>query len=228
MSATDELRRMLDERGMEWTAVHDSCTCWFMPVGDQMHGGFRVPVRYDDTLHIECVMSPTQAIAATLDCSDAVAFCKRVEKAVNNREPLELFGVQYEPVGNEPFCETVERWLNGDAPKECRECTEGKYAELSAMTLGCVDKGIPQGDGGNLDQSQVDWLRLMPDGWDGTPPTLGCGECEIETTENRLPAERYHRCKFCGAFFAVLDASGDIPPCVCPNCGRKIRKAVKR
>ena len=54
--------------------------------------------------------------------------------------------------------------------------------------------------------------------------TLGRGECEVETTENWLPAERYHRCKNCGAFFAVLDASGDIPPCVCPNCG----KAVKR
>ena len=54
--------------------------------------------------------------------------------------------------------------------------------------------------------------------------TLGGGECEIETTESWLPAERYHRCKYCGAFFAVMDASGDIPPCVCPNCG----KAVKR
>ena len=54
--------------------------------------------------------------------------------------------------------------------------------------------------------------------------TLGSGECEIETTENWLPAERYHRCKHCGAFFAVMNASGDIQPCVCPNCG----KAVKR
>jgi hypothetical protein len=54
--------------------------------------------------------------------------------------------------------------------------------------------------------------------------TLGRGECEIETTENWLPAERYHRCKNCGAFFAVMNATGDIPPCVCPNCG----KAVKR
>ena len=54
--------------------------------------------------------------------------------------------------------------------------------------------------------------------------TLGRGECEIETTENWIPAERYHRCKHCGAFFAVMNASGDIQPCVCPNCG----KAVKR
>ena len=44
-----------------------------------------------------------------------------------------------------------------------------------AATLASVDKGVPQGADGNLDQSQVDWLRFMPDGWDGTPPTLGNG-----------------------------------------------------
>lgn len=52
--------------------------------------------------------------------------------------------------------------------------------------------------------------------------TLGAGTCQVETTENWLPAERYHRCNHCGAFFAVLDASGDIPPHCCPNCGRKV------
>lgn len=52
--------------------------------------------------------------------------------------------------------------------------------------------------------------------------TLGRGTCQVETTENWLPAERYHRCKECGAFFAVLDASHDIPPRYCPNCGRKV------
>ena len=35
-----------------------------------------------------------------------------------------------------------------------------------------IDKAIPQGADGHLDQAQVNWLRLMPDGWDGTPPTL--------------------------------------------------------
>jgi hypothetical protein len=54
--------------------------------------------------------------------------------------------------------------------------------------------------------------------------TLGSGECEVETTENWLPAERYHRCKNCGAFFAVMNATGDISPCVCPNCGRAVKR----
>ena len=66
------------------------------------------------------------------DNADAVDFCKRVERAAKERAPLELFGVSYEPVDNEPFCETVYRWLHGDAPSECRECTDGKYAELTA------------------------------------------------------------------------------------------------
>lgn len=67
--------------------------------------------------------------------SDAVDFCKRVEKAAKDRAPLELFGVSYEAVGDEPFCETVYRWLHGDAPMECAECPDGKYGELTA-TLG--------------------------------------------------------------------------------------------
>lgn len=50
------------------------------------------------------------------------------------------------------------------------------------------------------------------------------GTCEIETCERWFPAGCYHRCKNCGAFFAVMDASSDILPYVCPNCG----KAVKR
>lgn len=41
--------------------------------------------------------------------------------------------------------------------------------------------------------------------------TMDVGECEIETTESWLLAERYHRCKICGAFFAVN---------ACPNCGK--------
>lgn len=31
-----------------------------------------------------------------------------------------------------------------------------------------TDKSIPQGLDGHLDHAQEEWLRLMPDGWDGT------------------------------------------------------------
>ena len=65
--------------------------------------------------------------------TDAVAFCKRVESAAKERKPLTLFGVNYEAVGDMPFCEQVDRWLHGDAPSECRECADGKYDELTAL-----------------------------------------------------------------------------------------------
>lgn len=75
---------------------------------------------------------------------------------------------------------------------------------------------------GNIMDNRLycDWQAIA----DELNAALVGGECEVETTEGRLPAGRYHRCRYCGAFFAVMDASGDIPPCVCPNCG----KAVKR
>ena len=99
MSATEELRRLLDERGVEWAAIHDTCTSREMPVGNQMRDGFRVPVWYDGTLHIECVMSPTQAIAATLgrgECemeyvSDFMSWhckaCDMMDMAPHNPKP---------------------------------------------------------------------------------------------------------------------------------------------
>lgn len=63
MSATEELRRLLDERGVNWTSFRDraSVTVWMEPAGavraDEYDGGL---------LLIERVMTPEQAIAATL------------------------------------------------------------------------------------------------------------------------------------------------------------------
>lgn len=100
MSATDELRRLLDERGVEWTAIHDTCTSWMMPVGNQLQDGFRVPVRYDGTLHVECVMSPTQAIAATLGndgvrgTNDGVDECDQLK--AENKKLRELIKFAYD------------------------------------------------------------------------------------------------------------------------------------
>ena len=63
MSATDELRRLLDERGVEWTDFRDQrcTTAWLEPAG---------AVRADEydagLLLVERVMAPEQAVAATL------------------------------------------------------------------------------------------------------------------------------------------------------------------
>ena len=61
MSATDELRKMLDERGMEWTASGTD-TCWTSADG--------YPMRAWDTTngtHMRVAdLTPEQAITATL------------------------------------------------------------------------------------------------------------------------------------------------------------------
>lgn len=62
-SATEELRRLLDERGVEWTDFRDQrcVTAWLEPAG---------AVRADEydagLLLVERVMTPEQAVAATL------------------------------------------------------------------------------------------------------------------------------------------------------------------
>jgi hypothetical protein len=91
---------------------------------------------------------------------------------------------------------------------------------IDTMTYYTEWGGNDGGDGANVYVEYTDGTVLRM--FDATPEqaiaaTLGRGECEIETCETWLPAERYHRCKHCGAFFAVMNASGDIPPCVCPN-----------
>lgn len=76
MTATDELRRMLDERGVEWEADDGKYvkeTYW--PYTDELEAAF---AEYDDgTTRFACStcgFTPEQAIAATLGAGT----CKRV------------------------------------------------------------------------------------------------------------------------------------------------------
>jgi len=115
--------------------------------------------------------------------------------------------------------------------------------------LGSVDKGIPQGADGNLDQSQVDWLRMMPDGWDGTPPTLGDsdaadfarrveqavakrepltlfgvdyevrGECEFKPFHDEDWSEPNAVHGVCSACSALMHGGDNY----CANCGRRVK-----
>ena len=59
MSATDELRRLLDERGVEWTGGH--YTDW-----DDANGHPAEAFEFDGTLYVSCVLTPAQAVEATL------------------------------------------------------------------------------------------------------------------------------------------------------------------
>lgn len=102
-----------------------------------------------------------------------------------------------------------------------------------------IDKAIPQGADGNLDKAQIDWLRMMPDGWNGD---------EWESYQHRIPAteenmakfgwvrertcrnldKRYNimfKCSECG-HWECQDFDGEkiLPQTwnYCPNCGAKV------
>lgn len=53
------------------------------------------------------------------------------------------------------------------------------------------DKAVPQGANGHLDKAQVDWLRLMPDGWDGTHP-VGATDVLQAIDQLRRDLSGYH------------------------------------
>ena len=67
-----------------------------------------------------------------------------------------------------PFCEQVDRWLHGDAPQECRECEDGKYAELSdgSDRRGCSTLAV---DGG-ADSRESSGKAVHVDGVQVFPP----------------------------------------------------------
>lgn len=92
MSATDELRRMLDERGVEWTApnscLRDEMTGW--AAGGFYYDAFEVP-EPDGTFLLTAShqddLTPEQAIAATLGGMKLYA--------VNTWSDLDDIGVSY-------------------------------------------------------------------------------------------------------------------------------------
>lgn len=61
MSATDELCRLLDERGVEWWKDGDDRTMWLC--GPTMCYATEWT---DDTVRLDAVMTPAEAVEATL------------------------------------------------------------------------------------------------------------------------------------------------------------------
>jgi|GEM_PF-5248945 len=120
----------------------------------------------------------------------------------------------------------IEEWLLNACNQAAADYIAELERKLEAAMLGSVDKGIPQGADGNLDQSQVDWLRMMPDGWDGTPPTLGNGECEMVTSGTPCEGNTDKACTACGAYNIGEFYDGQshrAVPKFCPNCGRPVK-----
>lgn len=199
-SATDELRRLLDERGVEWAAIHDTCTSWEIPVGNQMRDGFRVPVWYDGTLHVECVMSPTQAIAATLGATDAKptrAESSGTLTAEKVRELMEDNSRQY-PSPFDPYV-----WI-----------TEYDWQAIADELNATLGRGTCKMDDFADVPFRVDYEIEGYDMGSGRDyATLA--ECSVCGAYIIVPPEYHH----------VLTCDGDEvyqPYRFCPNCGAKV------
>lgn len=58
---------------------------------------------------------------------------------------------------DEPFCETVRRWLTHDVPEECIECEDGCWAELHGLLADECDTCEPA----NAMQAEINYLRKV-------------------------------------------------------------------
>ena len=69
MSATDELRRLLDERGVEWRWEDERTTYWYVTVDGEEWGEWKA-TEMGGCLFLDFssgeILTPAQAIAATL------------------------------------------------------------------------------------------------------------------------------------------------------------------
>lgn len=92
MTATDELRRLLDERGVEWTGGH--YTDW-----DDANGHPAEAFEFDGTLYVSCVLTPEQAVEATLGRGT----CRDLAETPEYRDKTEFkcseCGYEYSAVG---------------------------------------------------------------------------------------------------------------------------------
>lgn len=149
--------------------------------------------------------------ASGSECYTAWAVEHGIAQATDYGEDGNLLAVMFRCTPEQ----AVEATL-GPVDTFTREDVESAF--VRGYSLGCLPVGSdPQWDENRqtVDEhmEELGWVRA---------DTMGRGECQVDVCERWLPATRYYRCKTCGAFFAVMDASGDIAPRGCPNCGRKI------
>ena len=185
-SATEELRRLLDERGVEWSAPSglnaryaDSMTfIGNTAVISEIDGSDLLRINFDGT--------PEQAIDATLD------------------------GVGSE-VGSEVTSEVRGGKLTAEQVREA------------------IERNVTFYEGGDYDAQEIaDELNTM----------LGSGECTPHGEWKSISQTQEVRHVFCECGFELgMDRRDSFPfectrlfamPNFCQECGRKIRKAVKR
>lgn len=130
MSATDELRKMLDERGVEWGTGFGGDTLWT--------GRYGIEWRWDKqegTLAMYShAITPEQAIAATLGSGTLTA--EQVRKAIFDSSSYASYdGAKYyaDGIGMQAIADE----LNSRAERTCSDVAiEGEWFECSKC--GCV------------------------------------------------------------------------------------------
>lgn len=122
MTATEELRRLLDERGVRWWE-EDSHTLWYGQSINHAASAFSsFMLGENDKVHLSAMVTPEQAIAATLGPGTC-----RVESMhgytdhfASTRYSVEL------------SCHTLEDWPDCDPPEYCPWCGARVVEEVDA------------------------------------------------------------------------------------------------
>ena len=217
MSATDELRRMLDERGVEWSTNETLTDCWtrwnagkFRCTAIEINGTFAFTVGNS---------TPEQAVEATLgtpvtgETSDGY---HTFNELYHHRAVL--------------FSVIVRDHIDS--------AWKSKAHHDGSMYDGMFIVGIETPSGQATYHCDIDpyWdmfdckeLSRAPE-WDGHTPddaieriaTLGTGTCKVESMHGYTDA--FTHTSYCVELSChTLDAWEDsIPPSYCPICGRRV------
>ena len=138
MTATDKLRELLDKRGVKWTEwLPRTATCWT----DGTHG-FVADPNDDGRLWLSMsMMTPEQAIAATLGCRELTA--EQVRKCAKE---VYFEGYNDGSVGRGPHIEETDwQWiankLNAELEEKTCHNTQTNFDFQCSECGTCLDNG---------------------------------------------------------------------------------------
>ena len=120
MSSTDDLRRLLDERGVEWDyGIGGAYTTEFSANGVMLN--FR---DWRDGVICSTILTPEQAIAATLDSCNCSNNCTNAERTnwTCHVESSIIDTYEYNRWEYELSCGHTIIWEDSDPPHYCPNC----------------------------------------------------------------------------------------------------------
>ena len=237
MTATDELRRMLDERGVRWKRVRghkDNGTSWHDVYGSYVEAvqeyawdGGEFP---EDKMAVRmgpAYMTPEQAIAATLGSEDTYTR-ENVESAFVSGYSLGCL-----PAGSDPTWDQNEQTID-------EHMAEGGWVREESATLGGSYQGFWTDDGTlhiELPKLPESFLVRLLDKRDREIRSAKVWRYtqEPETCHDLggigANGEDVFDCDKCGCVMSLYDSDGTNTLCTsfiydypryCPACGRKV------